>query len=137
MTSPTTRLSLLSRLWRRKKCDARFVQISEDREQKSGIPNSNRPAQRAMPIIRYHIFSSSQLPIFMACPAPRNSQLKFQITSTKLQINLKLQYSMTKTFTTVVSHGCTIPSSNLLRLPQACSDIASASAGTTNEFKIL
>jgi hypothetical protein len=31
-------------------------------------------------------------------------QLKSQISSTKLQINLKFQYSMTKTFTAAVSH---------------------------------
>ncbi len=30
--------------------------------------------------------------------------IKFQISSTKLQINLKLQYTMTKTFPTVASH---------------------------------
>ena len=42
---------------------------------------------------------------------------------------------MTKTYTTVVLHGCTIPFSNLLRHSHVCCDIASASAGTNKEFK--
>jgi hypothetical protein len=33
--------------------------------------------------------------------------LKFQISSTKLQINSKFQYPMTKTFTAVVPYRCT------------------------------
>jgi len=38
-----------------------------------------------------------------------NRTIKTQISSNKLQINFKFQYTMTKTFTTIVSHRLETP----------------------------